>query len=252
MAILRVDEKTIAPLHFARETYLRRLEEVNLLPIFVSSLESRSAVDEKYEICDGVLAMGGTDVDPEHYGQAPHLKTRFAEPSRDTLELYVTRRALRERKPYLGICRGCQILAVADGGSLIQDVPEWLARSGRGAGEKHGLAEAATYDWLPQNEKHEVRGSLTSRFGGLISRYGNASAIANGSDFCVKVNSAHHQAVADPGPHFVVSATSPAGINEVMEHRDSSFFCYGLQCHPEVPGESLGWIFRVFADAVSG
>src|SRR3989338_10075560 len=134
------------PLHFVRETYVKKLAKHSLLPIFVSSASPREVADELYALTDGLFYTGGSDFDSAHYGETPHPKTHIKEPARDKLEIYLLKRALHDKKPFLGICRGCQALAIASGGSLHQHVPDIAD------GENHDPAES--YDGIRSAEKH--------------------------------------------------------------------------------------------------
>lgn len=228
LAILELAENTIGPLHSARETYIRKMVANGILPIFVSGLMPKEAIDELYAMTEGVLAMGGSDIDPVRYGETPHPKTEVKEPLRDELELYVARKALEDRKPFLGICRGEQILAVVAGGTLVQHVPD-IAPD-----ENHF---AASYDELSE-ERHVIRVEEGTRLRAILGREE------------VPVNSGHHQSVKDPGKDLRVAAASPAGIVEAIEHRDPDYFCLGVQCHPEALNGDTDEIFKAFAESL--
>ena len=230
LAILKLSPTTIAPLHFARETYIKKLAQYGLEPVFVSALFSDEMVEDAYRASSGVFLMGGSDIDPKRYGDAPHAKAEVNEPARDELEIGVIRRALEDRKPIFAICRGVQALAVASGGSLYQHVPDIAPQ------EDHG---ARSYDDLATREKHPVILEEGSRVRALL-----------GKDW-IMVNSAHHQAVKDPGKDLAVSGRSPGNVTEILEHVDPAYFCFGVQSHPEteVSGD-LEPLFGAFRDAV--
>ena len=214
-------------MHFARETYIHKLIGVGLTPVFVSSLFRDDMVDALYEECNGVLCMGGSDISPAHYDKDKEPKTIVSEPLRDKLELHVIRRALQDKKPYIGICRGHQALAIASGGTLIQDIADLP--------EKH---TAYNYDELRTMVGHEVVLEESTRFYNLIRKN------------IIHVNSAHHQAVDKPGHDLIVSGRSHDGIIEAMEHADTSYFCYSVQCHPEAMTGDLDKLFSAFSDEV--
>ncbi len=233
MAVLKLAPDTIAPLHFARETYIKKLLAYGLEPVFVSPLFPKALVDRAYADANGVLCMGGTDIDPRNYGAEAHPSTEAGEPLRDELELYIAKKAIADKKPFLGICRGCQVLAVAAGGSLEQHVPDVAPN------EAHGVGEGGTYDTIRTQERHGTRIAHGSKAFKLLGA-------------AVPMPSGHHQAVKDPGDEMLVTGVSPAGIVEIIEHRDPSYFCFGIQGHPEVEAGPLEPVFKAFAEACAG
>lgn len=161
---------------------------------------------------DALLLSGGDDIDPRHYGETvlPDAGVRIDAP-RDEAELLITRAALAEEMPILGICRGIQTLNVAAGGSLHQDLTLLgLAR------DVH-MQDAGKPAWEPAHPVVVEGGSLVS------SQLGGPAA---------EVNSFHHQAVKDTAPGFVVTARAPDGIIETIEDPDRPFVI-GVQWHPE-------------------
>ena len=163
---------------------------------------------------DGLLLTGGGDVDPALYGEAPHPTFEAAEPGRDEFEIALVHAAIKADKPFLAICRGMQVLNVALGGSLVQDIPDQV----RGA-VNHSLRE-------PRYAiAHEVWVAPNSRTFELLSEH-----IEDG-EVC-QVNSRHHQAVSRVAEGFEVTATAPDGVIEAME-RPASEFCVAVQWHPE-------------------
>jgi putative glutamine amidotransferase len=160
---------------------------------------------------DGVLLTGGGDVDPVFYRQDRHPAVYDAEAGRDEFEIDLARRALDGDVPMFAICRGMQVLNVAAGGTLVQDIPTQVASDVRHA--VHTPKDALA---------HVVR--LTN---------GSALAHALGIDSdAVPVNSRHHQSVALVGPQLSTSAIAPDGVIEAIE-RKGARFCIGVQWHPE-------------------
>lgn len=168
----------------------------------------RDALPAALDECDGILLTGGVDVDPAEYGEAPHPTVEL-DASRDTYELALARLAIAKDMPLLAICRGSQVLNVAAGGSLIQDLPSQHPSS-----IVHSEAEAK--DTIAHDVVIEPDTCLSVLLG--------APRIA--------VNSRHHQSVKDAAPGFVVSAKSPDGVVEAIERKDAAF-CVGVQWHPE-------------------
>ena len=179
---------------------------------------------------DGLLLTGGDDVDPAFFGEPPHPSHEPAEPGRDAFELALVREALAADLPLFAICRGLQLLNVAAGGTLIQDIP-----SEPGRFEVHSLGPATQM-------AHEVAVTAGSRLAGLLGPRAPGGRC--------HVNSRHHQAIRALGASLVVTATAPDGIIEAVEspaHR----FCVGVQWHPESfhrTGE-FHQLFRGFVEA---
>ncbi len=162
----------------------------------------------------GVLLTGGPDVDPERYGEQPHTSVSAIDRQRDEFEVGLIRHLVAAQVPVLGICRGMQILNVALGGSLIQDLPS----QGRGTIDHSKTTPLCAI-------AHEVWISPNSRLASLMPE-----KLAE-ADSCA-VNSRHHQAVHHVADGFEVTATAPDGIIEAMEHRALPF-CVAVQWHPE-------------------
>jgi putative glutamine amidotransferase len=187
-----------------------------------------SVVDELYTLSDCVLFSGGADVNPELYGQKKHEKTETIDTQRDELELHIIKKTLTDSKPFLGICRGAHILAVACKGTLHQHLPDITEE--QHAPQDIDITLAENFQ-LPE---HPV----------IITPYTKAYAVFNSQE--IMVPSGHHQAVNNPGD-LVVSGHSPAGITEIIEHPELPFHI-GIQGHPE-SSESLDAVFKAFYDA---
>lgn len=162
---------------------------------------------------EGLLLTGGGDLDPALYGEPRHATFDAAEPGRDAFEIDLVRRALDANVPVFAICRGIQVLNVARGGTLVQDIPDQMPGSG-----VHSVREpsfAIAHDvWI-------ASGTLLEQL--MRERLE--------SDTC-PVNSRHHQAIKAVGTGLVVSATAPDGVIEAVED-PTRRFCLGVQWHPE-------------------
>ena len=161
---------------------------------------------------DALLLTGGLDVDPSLYGEAPHATTAVDQ-ARDRFEIPLARAAIARDVPILAICRGVQVLNVAAGGSLVQDIPSTVTS---------GLAHSV--DTPKDHVAHGVAVVAGTR---LANSLGSSAPLES-----CPVNSRHHQAVGRVAPAFVVSALSPDGVIEAIE-RPASTFCLGVQWHPE-------------------
>jgi putative glutamine amidotransferase len=163
---------------------------------------------------DGLMLTGGGDVDPELYGEQPNGTFEPAEAGRDAYEIALSRAAVKSGIPFLAICRGMQVLNVAMGGTLVQDIPTQVT----GALD-HSIRE-------PRHHiAHEVWVSKGSKLSALLADH------MEDGETC-HVNSRHHQAVKQVAEGFTVTATSPDGVIEAMEIADAPF-CVAVQWHPE-------------------
>ena len=163
---------------------------------------------------DGLLLTGGVDIDPVRYGEERHPTVTAIEPERDAFEFALIQAARGARLPIFGICRGLQVMNVAFGGTLVQDI----------AAEEAGTLPH-TVPVPPCAIAHEVWISKGSRLWTLMQEK------MVDADTC-SVNSRHHQAIKRIAPGFEVTATAPDGVIEAIECPDASF-CLGVQWHPE-------------------
>jgi len=173
----------------------------------------QAALRTIFERVDGVLLSGGGDVDPACYGEQSHPKTSEIDRERDELEFRLARWAIREGKPLFAICRGHQVLNVALGGSLYQDVMDDMPGAIR-----HAYFQSAGFarDLRP----HTVALAPDSR----------VAAIMDGTDF--PVNSLHHQGIKQLAPDLTAAGHAPDGLIEAVEVHGHPF-AVGVQWHPE-------------------
>jgi putative glutamine amidotransferase len=161
----------------------------------------------------GILLPGGDDVQPSLYGAEPHPQFEAAEQGRDSYELELARRAADADVPLFAICRGIQVLNVARGGTLVQDIPSELPDA-----IPHEVRDT------PFTIAHDIWVSEGTMLHDLLRERIDGDACP--------VNSRHHQAVQKVGDGLVVSATAPDGVIEAVED-PSKRFCVGVQWHPE-------------------
>ena len=169
---------------------------------------------EIYERLDGILIPGGVDINPAEYGEAVRPECGNLDPARDRVELQLTRWAMEDGKPVLGLCRGLQVINVATGGSLWQD----LATQGTSF-QKHDYFPTAGFE--RDHLAHDVEVVASTK----LKRYLESSR--------VPVNSMHHQGIKQLGSGLVASAIAPDGLIEAVEGADDAFLI-GVQWHPEV------------------
>jgi len=198
------------------QRYVQVLTSLGAVPWLIPLLPADAAtLREVYERLDGVFLTGGVDVDPSHYGEDRHPKCGHTDPDRDAAEMLFVRWSLADHKPLLAVCRGFQVLNVACGGTLFQDVGSQFP-----AAIKHDHfptpAGTPTRDYLA----HDVRVDPRTRLG----RYLGAER--------VPVNSMHHQGIKALAPALVPSAWAPDGLIEGVEGANGHYVV-AVQWHPE-------------------
>lgn len=190
----------------------------------------------------GILFTGGEDLDPAHYGESPHPKLGSLSPKRDRCEIALMKLAYSQRLPTLAICRGIQVMNVALGGTLYQDLKTQLPSC---------VSHQNPDDKIDGPRlQHPIKVDANSHLSELLKTEN------------LLVNSSHHQAIKRLSPELRSVATAPDGVIEAVEGKDRQFFL-GVQCHPEalVGGSSLSalpehfarWlnVFRAFVEAAS-
>jgi len=219
------------------QRYVNTLANAGGLPWLIPLLADEAAVRAMYDELDAVFLPGGADIDPQSFGGARHPKTdQRTDTPRDLLELAFVRWALAEGKPVFGVCRGVQVLNVARGGTLWQDVADERPDS-----IKHDYFPFGGQSWARDHLAHSVRVTAGSRL---------ADAVGTGE---VRVNSMHHQGLRDLAPGFTVTAVAPDGLVEGVE-LEGEPFVVGVQWHPEVLTETdagMRRLFSAFIDAAA-
>jgi len=194
-----------------RRSYVEAIEAAGAIPLILPVV-SLSGAEELLATMDGLLLTGGGDVHPEEYHQQPSSRLLGVHRDRDRIELALTRAALASPLPVLAICRGMQVLNVAAGGTLHQDI---LA----------GVPTALDHTHVPPRHRisHRVRLEPGSRL---------AEILTASRDVEVDVNSLHHQALDVVAKGLRVVGRAEDGIIEAVEGEGSSWIV-GVQWHPE-------------------
>jgi putative glutamine amidotransferase len=205
------------------QSYVRALVAAGCAPVLIPILDDDDRLRAIYERLDGIVFSGGADVAPEEYGEQPIGNVNIIEAPRDRTELTLARWAFAEDLPTLGICRGQQLLNVALGGSLYQDLRHQGVTS-----VEHSDADGRARTAL----MHRVRLDPDSRLAQLID------------ETTIEVNSLHHQAVKAVAPQLRITGTSDDGVIEALESSDRRFLI-AVQWHPEEIDE-LPWVQRLF------
>ncbi len=159
---------------------------------------------------DGLLLSGGEDVDPGLFGEEPWPENGTIDPERDVFEISLAKQAMAWKMPLLGICRGIQVMNVAAGGTICQDIARAIERP-----YKHNQQAPR---W---HVTHSIKIKKKSTLFNII-----------GED-TLRVNSFHHQMMGNLAPGFIISAHSEDGVVEGFETADNDIFCLGVQFHPE-------------------
>lgn len=209
---------------FGYLTYANALRRSGAIPVLIPPQPEN--VQDLVGSLDGILLAGGEDCDPALYGEGRHSKTETMDVRRQDCELALARAARQGGVPTLGICLGLQVMTVAAGGTLVQDIDSEFSTDIRHAS-------------LPTSRaRHEVRIEAGSRL----------SSILPGK--LLNVNSSHHQSVRSPGTGLLVTAKAPDGVIEAIEDPVHPFYV-GVQWHPEdMPGEeSATSLFAAFVTA---
>ena len=195
---------------YVNSAYLAAIQTAGGLPLPIPPQLDARARDEILAILDGYLLTGGGDLDPATFNEPPHPTLFEVAPARDHLEIALVHHAMESRKPLLAVCRGIQVLNVALGGSLFQDVA-----GDPGTDIQHQQGK-------PREEPtHPVKVVAGSRLAQVL---GTTDLL---------VNSMHHQAVKAVGRGLVPVAFAPDTIIEGVELEDPDRFILGVQWHPE-------------------
>ncbi len=206
------------------------IKDAGGLPVYIPTGLDEVTLRDLYERVDAVLLPGGPDVDPAYYGEERHPATKIIDDARDTLELTLARWTYEDDRPLFGICRGHQVINVAFGGTLVQDIPSEVVTD----------LPHETPDTLPRSTiRHEVTLDPDSRIASILGRTH------------VAVNSLHHQSVERPAPGVTISGYSPDGIVEALEAPDKRFIL-SVQWHPEDlygGDEAMRRLFESFVEA---
>lgn len=212
------------------EAYTDALVAAGLVPVILPPMDAHVAVASLRDVA-GLVLTGGEDVEPALFGQRPHPKTGAPHRQRDAYEIALARAAFERRVPTLAICRGAQVMNVALGGSLVQDIP----------------------DELPSAIDHEAAGKRAERVHRVVVEPGTRLLRVIG-ERDIRTNSSHHQSIARVATDLKVSAVSEDGIVEGVEARDPAWWMLAVQWHPEeLTKTDEDWdrrLFVGFADAV--
>lgn len=229
------DEAWCPALVGARAGYIDAIMEAGGLPVVLPPVTDETVLRGMFDSLDGLLLTGGVDIDPVHYGEQPHPRLGKVQAERDAAELPLTRWAVAEGKPILGVCRGAQMLNVALGGSLYQDIETQCG----GPIDHEVSVKHECWERLDHGLKLAEDACLAEWLGATE----------------LEVNSLHHQALKDIAPQLRVVGRALDGIVEAVEGTGRGFVI-GIQCHPEMLWQTTDrrWrhVFRAFVRAAAG
>jgi putative glutamine amidotransferase len=201
--------------------YVRALTQGGLVPLVVPPILDPEQACRTLDGVRGLVLTGGEDVAPARYAARPHPRLGETDVARDAVELALIEGARARRLPILAICRGIQILNVAFGGTLYQDL----------ASER-----SSEIDHADPHARHSLRVEAGSLLHDTIATLETS------------VNTRHHQAIRDLAPSLRATAWAPDGVIEAAEPSDGSPWTLAVQWHPEDDVE--GALFRAFGEAV--
>jgi len=205
-----------------KDFYVTAIVNAGGIAVLLPSTLDETLIEDYYSLCQGLLLSGGGDLDPVYWGELPGLKAGEIDPMRDRFELSLARKALQGRKAIFGICRGCQVLNIAAGGSLVQDINSSMS---------HMQKAPRPYPF------HDIFIEKNSQLRCII-----------GNDR-VRVNSFHHQAVKKTGRGLSITAMAGDGTAEAVESQEHPFYL-GVQWHPEcMQDEISARLFMAFTAA---
>ncbi len=212
-------------------SYVNAVTQAGGIPVLIPSLIAEAGWEALYHRLDGVLFSGGGDIGLEHDPGSPHPRIDDVDPARDAIELKMIQAASTDGKPFLGICRGCQVVNVALGGKLYTHIP----------------------DQLPNALDHSYPGNMRTVLVHQIKLEEGTRMAEIFGEPILHVNSLHHQGLKDLAPALRVAGHSPDGLVEAIELPGHPFGL-AVQWHPEWLTDQRGTrnLFRTFVEAAGG
>lgn len=204
--LAEVDDELVCKV---QNPYISAIERSGGIPVLLPYVESNNTIKDFVQMCDGFLFTGGADIDPQRYGESRKDTCGAIQYKRDEFEFNVLEEVLKTSKPILAICRGAQLVNVALGGTLYQDIPSELCVS-----ISHRQSEPRF------SPSHQVNVFTDTPLGDLMGKA------------CITANSFHHQAVKTLGKELAVMATADDGIMEAFYIKEKQYI-RAYQWHPE-------------------
>ncbi|MGZ9164221.1 MAG: gamma-glutamyl-gamma-aminobutyrate hydrolase family protein [Anaerolineales bacterium] len=210
------------------QSYVKAVMQAEGVPVLIPSLIAEDGWDALYARLDGILFSGGGDIALEHFPGDPHPRIDDVDPARDSIELKMLHAAASDGKPFLGICRGSQVMNVALGGTLYTHIP----------------------DQFPNALDHSYPGNLRTVLVHEVKIEAGTHIADIYGEPIIKVNSLHHQGLKDIAPSLRVAGHAPDGLVEAVELPDHPFGL-AVQWHPEwlTDQPATRNLFRKFVEA---
>ncbi len=210
-----------------KNDYVKAIEASGGTPILLPYSKKSETSDSFIELCDGFLFSGGNDIEPIRYGEETKPNCGAIQLNRDDFEFRMFEKMIATDKPILAICRGMQVVNVAFGGTLYQDIPSEISTD-------------------IQHRQTEAR----YEFSHFVKILGDTPLAAFIGENSIRANSFHHQAVKDLGEGLKVMAVAEDGIVEAI-YLPSERYLFAFQWHPELLQEKDGASRRVFESFIS-
>jgi putative glutamine amidotransferase len=210
------------------QSYVTAILQAGGAPVLIPSMVAEDGWDALYARLDGILFSGGGDIALKHFAGDPHPRIDDVDPARDSVELRMVQAASSDGKPFLGICRGCQVLNVGLGGTLFTHI----------------------LDQLPNALDHSYPGNMRTVLVHEVKIEEGTHIAEILGEPIIKVNSLHHQGLKDIAPSLRVAGHAPDGLVEAVELPDHPFGL-AVQWHPEwlTDQQSTRNLFRKFVEA---
>ncbi len=223
----RSARKDVPAFTYVAAGYYEALVKAGAVPVIIPPLGDAGDLDRILDLLDGVVMIGGADLDPRHDGFMLHPSLRLLEPRREEFDRRLISLIARRRMPVFGIGAGMQLLNVSQGGNLFLHIPEDLPKA---------IPHSDPMDPAHRHALEVVPGSLMERV------YGEGE---------IRVNSMHHMAVDEVAAGFAATARCPDGIIEAIESTMDDWFALGTQFHPEADSASA-LDLRIFEEFLAG
>ncbi|ADK31829.1 gamma-glutamyl-gamma-aminobutyrate hydrolase family protein [Brachyspira pilosicoli] len=212
---------------YVNDDYVLSVTRAGGIPFIIPMIDDDDDIKAQIANVDGIVLSGGYDIDPIYWGEEVNSKLGRIFPRRDNHELKIIKYALEMKKPILGICRGCQIINVAFGGSLYQDL---------------SFIKDCYIKHSQSAKPYEPTHNITTKEGSIIREIVGDS---------LRVNSFHHLAIKDLGKGLIATSHSTDGIVESVEYTENGNFVFGVQFHPEMMHSHYDFALNIFKKLIS-
>lgn len=206
---------------YVNEDYVKAIEKAGGIPILLPPIESEEDIYSQYKVCDGFIFSGGVDINPIFYGENPEQNLSNTNFNLDEYQLKLCKFILENDKPLLGICRGHQLINIALGGSLYQDL---------------STIPQKTFKHFQESKRFEKSHKVILKKGSILFELFGKE---------IFVNSFHHQAIKILGKNLNIIATSEDNLIEAIFLKNKKFVL-GLQWHPEMLLNSSNEMLPIF------